>query len=190
MHRHGRMVHGCRERQVAVGEAAAARQQHRVLRKVEAGDTDVAAFAGACVDHDRAALACRVLLDHDGVGARGHDPTGEDARRLAGAHRAVEGMPGRDLADELEPRRHAGDIGCAHRIAVHRRDVGRRLRAQRVDVGGQHAAVRFGERRGLHGERLGPGEHAGERFGNRHQRHGLLSFTSPIGRGRRAQCDG
>ncbi len=65
--------------------------------------------------------------------------------------------------------RHLRDIGGAHRIAVHRRHVGRRLGAQRRDIGGQHAAFGFDERRVLARQRLDAIEHAGERVSDQQQ---------------------
>ncbi len=151
MDRHGRMVHRGGEREVAVGEAVPLAQQHRSAAEVEPGDAHVLAHCGTLVHQDRIAVARGVFLDHDGVGARRQHPAGEDARGFAGADRAFERMSGRDLADDVEARRHAGDVGGAHGIAVHRRHVGRGLRAQGGKVVGQHAAVRFLQRRGFAG---------------------------------------
>ena len=111
----------------------------------------------------------RVLLDDDGVGAGRHHAAGEDARGLSGADLAVERPARRDLADQLQRRRHLRDIGGAHRIAVHRRHVGRRLGAQRRDIGGQHAAFGFDQRRVLARQRLDAIEHAGERVSDQQQ---------------------
>ena len=58
----------------------------------------------------------------------------------------IERMAGRDLADQSEPRRRGGDVGGAHRVAVHGGDRGGRLGAQRREIGGEHAAVRLRER--------------------------------------------
>ena len=112
------------------------------------------AFGGAHGDDDGIALALGVLLDHDGVGTGRDDSAGKDARGFARADAALERMAGRDLADELEPRRHPGDVGGAHGITVHRRDIRGRLRTQRRDVGRQHAPVCLGERRLLTRQRL------------------------------------
>ena len=115
-----------------------------------------------------------VLLDDDRVGAGRQHAAGEDARRLAGADACpANGWPAATSPISLS-RAGTRDVGGAHRIAVHGGDVGGRLRAQRREIGGEHAAVRLGERRGLGRQRLGPREHAGERLGDRHQRHGLL----------------
>ena len=82
---------------------------------------------------------------------------------------AAERMAGRDFADHLERRRHCRDARRAHRVAVHRREILRRLRAQRRDVGGEHAAMRVGQR-GLFGGQ-GPGirQHASQCVGDRQQ---------------------
>ena len=52
------------------------------------------------------------------------------------------GPPGRDLADELQAHGRCGDVRGAHRVAVHGGNIGRRLRAQRREIRGEHAAVR------------------------------------------------
>ena len=90
-----------------------------------------------------------------------------------GSDLAVEGMAGGDLADHRQRRRRLRDIGGAHGIAVHGGDGGRRLRAQRRQILGQHAAERLVERRPLGRQRLGAREHARQGFGDRHQRHRL-----------------
>jgi hypothetical protein len=76
---------------------------------------------------------------------------------------------GRDLADELQRGRHLRHIGGAHRIAVHRRHVGRRLGAQRRHVSGEHAAFGFDEGCVLARQRLDAIEHAGERVSDQQQ---------------------
>ena len=154
------------------------REQDRAAREIEAGDADVLALAGrrwstTTVSPSRVVFSWITMVSAPG----GTHAAGEDARRFAGADRALERMPGGDFADELEPRRRGRDIGGAHRIAVHGGDVGRRLRAQRREVGGEHAAVRVRERRGFGRQRLGVREHARERLRDRHQRHG--STPSP-----------
>ena len=82
-----------------------ARQQHVAFAEIDAGGTDVPARCRGLRDGDGVAVAHRVFLDHHGVGAVGDHAAGEDARRFAGANRAIERPARRDLADHLEPAR-------------------------------------------------------------------------------------
>ena len=157
VHRHGRIVHGGREREVAVAEAAAlAAAAPRPARSRAPRRGRACLWRRAVVDDDGVALALGVLLDHDGVGARRDDAAGEDARGFARADRAVERMSGRDLADELEPRpacwrhrararrsrpspRHPPAAACAVPRG-RRRARGRARRASGAAHGGQRLA--------------------------------------------------
>ncbi len=134
-------------------------------------------MARGFLDRDLVAVAFGQLLDHDGVGAIGHHAAGEDTRGLSGADRAVERMACRDFADQRQRHRRLRDIFGAHRVAVHRRDRVRRLRAQGGHVGGQHTAARFVQGDILRRQRRRIGQHAGESFGNRHQGHELSFFS-------------
>ena len=171
MHWHGGMVHRGREGNIAIGKPAALGEQHRAAFEIEALDADMLAFARGRGDGDSVALTRGVFLDDDRVSAGGQDTAGENARGLAGADRAVKRMSGCDFADDFELDRHSGNVRRTHRVTVHRGDVGRRLGAQRRDVGGEHPPVGVRERRGLGRERLRIREHAGERLCDRHQRH-------------------
>ena len=119
-------------------------------------------------DGDAAVLDDGVFLDDDGVGAVGDHAAGKDPHRLAGADCSVERPAGRDLADHLEPRRHMGGIGRAHRVAVHRRHRLRRLGPQRRDVARQHPVMRGIQRHHFLWQRLGAGKDGGKGIGNRH----------------------
>ena len=83
---------------------------------------------------------------------------------------AVERMTGGDFADQRERDRALRHVGGAHGIAVHGRDRGRRLRAQRIHVFGEHAAERIVERNRLRRQRTRVGQHPSQGFGDRHQR--------------------
>jgi hypothetical protein len=141
---HRRMVHGGGERDVAAGEAAAFGEAHFAFAEIEPGRAHIATALGRGIDHDRVAIARRVLLDHDGVASCGQDAAGENARGFAGIDAAGEWPPRRDLADQLEPRGRARHVLGAHRIAVHGGDIFRRLRAERAEVFGEDAAFGFG----------------------------------------------
>ena len=64
-----------------------------------AGAADVAAGGGGLAHPDLVAVAVRVLLQQDGVGAVRDQAAGEQPHRLAGADRAGERMAGRGAAD-------------------------------------------------------------------------------------------
>ena len=78
------IVHAGGQRQIAVGEAATACQQHIALAKVDAGGADMPARPRGFGDGDAAAVGHGIFLDHDGVGAVGDHAAGEDPHRLAG----------------------------------------------------------------------------------------------------------
>ena len=118
-------------------------QQHVALGEIEPGAADVAALGRRLARDDARAIGVRHLLDQHRVGARRHRRAGEDADRLARTDRTAEPAPGGTLADE---RQRPREVGVAHGVAVHRRDVGGRLRASRREVGGERAAAAGGER--------------------------------------------
>jgi hypothetical protein len=111
MHRQGGVVHGGREREVAIAQATAFAERSVAARKVEPGATHIAALLRARLHQHALALAQGVFLDDDGIGALRHDPAGENTGGLAGAHAAGEGMARGDLADHPELGRHLGDVG-------------------------------------------------------------------------------
>ncbi|MGY2885657.1 hypothetical protein ACVIHI_002771 [Bradyrhizobium sp. USDA 4524] len=102
-HRKFRIVHGGRQRQRAVGQAAAAGEQHLALTEVDPSRADVPPDAGGLRDRDVVAVDGGVLLDDHRVGAIGDHAAGEDPHRLAGADRPLERPAGGDFADHLEP---------------------------------------------------------------------------------------
>ena len=85
------------------------------------------------------------------------------------------GLPAAAAPDHAQPRRHRCDIGRAHRVAVHGRGGEGRLRAQREQRFGKHAAGRLGERQRFRCRRA---RHrraaAGQGLVDRQQRHGQL----------------
>ena len=141
MHRHGRVIHRAGQGDVSRGEPSALGEQNGPGLEIETLGADIAARGFRPIDRDGVAVPGRHLLDHDGVGAARHDAAGKYARRLAGSDLAVEWLARRDLADHPETGGRPRHIGGAHRIAIHGRDVGRRLGAQRREVGGEHPAM-------------------------------------------------
>ena len=92
------------------------------------------------------ALALRVLLNDDRVGARRHWRAGEDAGGFAGADMPAKPGPGRHFGDDPQFDRDRGQILGAHRVAVHRRYRERRLRPAGSQILGQNAADRIDDR--------------------------------------------
>ncbi len=173
------MVHAGGERQVAVGEADPAGQQHVALAKVDAGGADMPAEPCGLGDGDVAAVRHGIFLDHDGVGALGDHAAGEDPHRLACANRLVERPAGRDLANHRKTRPGEGRIRRAHRIAVHRRHRLRRLGTQCRDIARQHPVIGRIQRDHFFRQRLSSCKDGGKRISNRHQRHDRTPKTNP-----------
>ena len=165
------MVHRRGQRQVAVGEPLALAQQHRRLarsrcpRRGRCGRRGVG-FSNGDVSPSRAVFSWMTTVS----APSGMTPPVKMRAASPAPTRPVERMAGRDLADHLERRRRAGDVGGAHRIAVHGGDGGRRLGAQRGEIVGEHAAMRVVERHAFARQRRGVGQHARQRFGDRHSR--------------------
>src|SRR3546814_11823061 len=60
-----RIIHGRRQRQVAVGEVPATGQQHVAFAEIDAGAPDVPAFDGGFGDGDGIAVGFGVFLDDE-----------------------------------------------------------------------------------------------------------------------------
>src|SRR3954469_24428424 len=73
-----RMVHPGGEREVALGETTSLAQEHVALAEIDACGADVPSGDRGFLDRDARAGGDRVLLDHDGVRAKGNDAAGED----------------------------------------------------------------------------------------------------------------
>ena len=123
------MVHAGSERKIAYGEPMPGRKERVAQLEIEPLRADVAAACARLLDLDPIAVAPRVFLDHDGVGALRQHAAGENARRLAGADRPRKRPAGGDLADYSQMRRDTRHVVGAHGIAVHGRYIGRRLGA-------------------------------------------------------------
>ena len=165
------------QRDVAGGQPAAGGKQKLALGEIESGRAQIVADGRGAGKRDPVALALRLFLNDDGVGAARDGRAGEDANGFARADFAVEGASRRRLADHAERNGRACRIGGAERIAVHGRIDERRLGAQRDHVVRQHPAEGFFERDPLAAERRrGRSQHARERLFDRDQRaHGFGS---------------
>ena len=140
--------------------------------EVEAARAHEAARRGGVEDGDGVAVAARILLDDDRVGAVRHRRAGEDADRLARRHDAREAAPGEARADDAQRRGRARHVRRAHGVAVHGGSGEGRLRAQGGEVGGERAPVAGSERNVLGGEGLAHAcEHPAERFLDGKQAH-------------------
>ncbi len=89
------------------GRQPARRLEPVALREVAAGGADVVAGGGCLCHGDAVALAARVLLDQDGVGALRHRRAGEDADGGARRQRAGMAPPRGRLADDRQDRADA-----------------------------------------------------------------------------------
>ena len=101
MHRKLRIVHAGGERQIAVGEAAPALEQHIALAEIDAGGADVPPRNGGFRDGEAIAVDAGVLLDDDGIGAVRDHAAGEDPHRFAAADLSLERAARGDLAYHL-----------------------------------------------------------------------------------------
>ncbi len=151
------------------------RKQRVALAEVEAFKAHIAAFAARLLHVDDIAIACRVFLDDNGVGAVRHKAAGENPRCFADSNRRREGTPGRHFADDLQARRDIGHIAGANCITIHRRDIGRRLGAQCFQRFRQDAAIGVGEWRAFGRQYIGMRQHMIERLGYRDQCHNTHS---------------
>jgi hypothetical protein len=139
------VAHGGGKRQFAGPEAAGGFEQRLAAMEIEPLAADEAVWRGRLGNLDVSVVPNCVLLDDDGVGAFGNGRAGEDADGLAGLDPMRPGAPGARLADERQFCRDPFDVGCAHRVAVHRRDVAGRLVASGLEVGGERPAQRLAD---------------------------------------------
>ena len=151
------------EADIACGHPPSGRHHCVAGGKVLAGAADVALGGYGFVDADRVAVARGVLLQQDGVGAWRNHAAGEDAHGLAGADAAVERMAGGRAADHAQGRAERA-VGRAQGVAVHRRDVRRRLGEAGEHRGGGDTVPRLGEGDDLGRGRAERGEDFSPRF--------------------------
>ncbi len=100
--------------------------------------------ADRLVHAHRGAGGGRVLLQQDGIGALRHHAAGEQTDDLAGADSALERVAGRGAADHVQFGAER-PVSGAQGVAVHRRDIGRRLGQAGDHRRGGHAAPGVGE---------------------------------------------
>jgi len=131
----------------------------------------MAALAHRLEHGDSIALTLGDFLNDDRVGAGRHDTAGKNPRCFAGPDLGCERPTGRDFTDYAQVDWGGHDVRRARRIAIHCRQVGRRLGPQRLEIGGEHAAERIIERDSFRRERRGVRQHVIERFGNGDERH-------------------
>ena len=175
MHRQQRMVHAGGEREIARGEPMPFGEQRFAGAEIEPLRAHVAAFGRGLLHLDPGAVAFGHFLDHHRIGAGRHKTAGENARRLARTDRGIERPAGGDLADDFQAGRRSCDIGGAHGIAVHGRDIGGRLGAARFEIVGENAATGLVDRHFVRRQRRGVRQHLIERLGNGNQRHLIYS---------------
>jgi hypothetical protein len=87
----------------------------------------------------------RVLDHHHGVGALGHRRAGHDLRALSRADHAGKRSARANLAYDLERRSRRSEISGAHREAVARRAIKRRIVAIGSDGPRQNASQRIAQ---------------------------------------------
>jgi hypothetical protein len=113
--------------------------------------------------HDHAPVGgLRALDAHDGDAALGYGGAGRYAHGLAGAERFPRGRARAGLADYGQ----VAAAGVADHVAVERRRIERRHVLGALDVLGQHAPERVGERHALGLERPHRGQHDLSRGGD------------------------
>ena len=108
--------------------------------KILASTAQILTFLQSCRNTHLLAFAAGELLHDDGVSAVGDGRAGHDADRLASADGVREGVAGEGGADQRQRGLSvAGQIRCAHGVAVHGRIVVGRHVAGGDHVAGQHA---------------------------------------------------
>ena len=148
------------------------------MRKSRALAADIAPFGGGLLHFDAVAVAAGHFLDDDGIGAGGITPPVKMRAASPGSDRCGKRPAGRHFADDMKARRRLRDVGGAHRIAVHRRDIRRRLGAQRLEIEASTRPSASSSGTSSGGSGVGLCKHALQRLGDREQRHGIHSSTS------------
>ena len=111
--------------------------------EIRAARADVAGRAGIGIDNRDVCLTPDVFLDDDAVGACRDRRSGEDAHASPVATSSRSTCSGEGLADHSQRGGEGAEIGLAHRIAVHRRNIARAANRPGDDGRGKHAAVRL-----------------------------------------------
>ena len=138
------------------GQAHAASHDHVARTNIAAARAHVRARLGYLPNVDAVVMGDNILDGDDGIRAVGNGAAGRDRNRLAGAERRIRRAPGRCMRDDGA---RAGAVGCAHRVAVHRRARERRQVDHRAGVLGEHAPERLRQRDALRRQLPRPLEH-------------------------------
>ena len=127
MHRKPRLVAGGRQPDVACRAGRRPRgHQFKFLEEILAGAADMPAGPHRLAHRDVAAGVVGVLLDDDRIGAVGNGAPVKMRTASPGPSVPGQAMAGGRGAHDAQPGAR-GDVGGAHRVAVHGRDVERRL---------------------------------------------------------------
>ena len=149
-----RHVHGRGEPDVPGGQGSARPPAAPGPRRSRGGRADIGSFGRGLGDRDSAAVADRVLLDHDGVGAGGKGGAGEDPDALARADGAVGNWPrpapGRSRAGNRTGGRH---VGAAHGHSRPSPETAARAGSAGRARPPQDPAQRLGDRHGFRRQR-------------------------------------
>ena len=158
-HRQARVAHGGGEREAARIETLPGGKERVAGAEVEPARAHEAPRRGGVEDGDGVAVASRILLDDDRVGAVRHRRAGEDADRLARRHDALEsrarrgsrrrratspaGSPRPPRARRSRPwRKRRRAAACAKRRGRRQACARGRQQAQRPRRGGARARLR------------------------------------------------
>ena len=179
MHFEPGVVHGGRQHQVAVRQAAPLAQQVLIPRKIDALGAHVAPRGSLFLDCDAVGVSGGELLNHHGIAAGRHDAAGKNSRGFAWPDFSGKGMTRRHLTDDFKCDRGQRDITATDRVTIHSRQRGRWLRAQGDNVISENTSKRFIESDGFGRQRSGISQHVLQCFGNRHQRH-RLGLRTPL----------
>ena len=164
------MVHRRRQGYVARAQRAALRQSGVAGGEIQPCLADIPPRLRRFLHRDRIAVGVGVLLNGDGVGAVRDRRAGENAHRFARPYDPVESGARRRNADLAQRRGRRRHIGGAHRIAVHRRDIGGRLGPSRDDRRCQNPPQRLGHGDLLAGQGFESVHDPRPRLGDGHQR--------------------
>ena len=134
-------VEGRGKAEIARAQATAGGQGELALAEVEAGRADEGAGLDPTLEPDPVGRDDGVLLQRDRIAASRQRAAGEDAHGLARPERPLEAAARGRLADQAQLGAAAGQVGGAHRVAVHRRDRLRRLIARGDQVLRQDPAM-------------------------------------------------
>ena len=129
------MVHLRGQQQIARREPLAGAEQDVACIEIDAARPDEV-LGVELADAHLVARRLDILLDDDIVGPGRNRRSGEDADGFARPDLAVKSVAGGRSADQSEGGGQGGDIGLAHRIAIHHRGPEGRLGQLGRDIDG------------------------------------------------------